>query len=326
MHRLRHDLELRAAVDIRFEIAPSTTGRDRDTRHRIRTRPGRAQRQECPHRHAVLATPDRPIVVEVRTPSLARRASSPSEDRKMMAPVLRGMASTLTVLLAIAVTYEWGDNAGKVAAAVIGAALIVLIEWFVQWSPKHLQWARALLDPRAKWTGIWMQSVKTVTDTAGRHPDDPNACSVFRIDYKNGAGYWVQGNAYDRNGSEVAYYKSEGHPTFTKDGRTMSYVWTGDSIAGDSGPIKTTREGLARMTFDEGETDFGTGRVQHVGMDRELTVTFERVTDGFLRRHGLEDYTPAGLRSAQTRQEFARKVSRSSGPPNAAEAHFSEGN
>lgn len=228
----------------------------------------------------------------------------------MMASVLRGIASTLTVLLAIAVTDEWGDNAGKVAAAVIGAALIVMIEWFVQWSPKHLRWARGLLDPRARWTGIWIQYVKTVTDAAGRHPDDSNACSVFRIDYENGEGYWVQGNAYDRDGSEVAYYKSQGNPTFTKDGKTMSYVWTGDSIASDSGPITTEREGLARMSLDEGETDAGSGRVQHVGMDRELTVTFERVTDDFLKQHGLDEYTPATLRSAQTRQEFAGKVAR----------------
>lgn len=233
----------------------------------------------------------------------------------MIAPVLRGIASTFTVLLAIAVTDEWGDNAGKVAAAVIGATLIVLIEGFVQWSPKHLEWARSLLDPRATWTGIWMQHVKTVTDAAGRHPDDPNACSVFRIDYDKEDGYWVQGNAYDREGSEVAYYKSEGYPTFTKDGRTMSYVWTGDSIAGDSGPIKTAREGLARLSLAKGQTDAGSGRVQHVGMDRELTVTFERVTDEFLRRQGLEEYMSVDLRPEQSRQEFASKLSRQLASP-----------
>lgn len=228
----------------------------------------------------------------------------------MMAPVLRGLASTLTVLIAIAVTNRWGDNAGKVAAAVIGAALIVFIEWFVQWSPKHLQWARALLDPRATWTGVWVQYVKTVTDSAGLHPDDPNACSVLRIDYKNGEGYWIQGNVYDREGAEIAKFKSQGLPTFTKDGRTVSYVWEGDVVVGDSGPVTTSRAGLATVSLDEGEKNIGDGRVQHVGMNRELVVRLERVTDDYLRQHQIQGYTPTSLRIMKNRLAFGAELAR----------------
>jgi len=230
------------------------------------------------------------------------------EEESMVAPVLRGLASVLTVMVAIAVTNIWGDTAGKLAAAVIGAALIISIEWFVQWSPKHVQWIRALLDPRAIWTGVWVQDVRTVTDSLGRHPDDPNACSVLRIDYKNGEGYWVQGNAYDADGVEVAHYESLGLPTFTKDGRTMSYVWQGDSNAPDGEPVSTIRTGLATMTLDEGEKNTGNGRVQHVGMNRELVISLERVTVEYLRRRGIDGYTPASLRIRSTRLGFGAKL------------------
>ena len=225
-----------------------------------------------------------------------------------MAAVLRGIASVVTVLLAIAVSDAQGDNAGKIATALIGSLFIVLIEWFVRWSPEHLRWARALFDPRARWTGLWVQEVTLVTDSKGLHPHDDNACSVFSVDYAQDSGYGVDGVAYDPHGVAVARYQSQGFSAFTKDGRTMSYVWTGDVLRPRRGLASTHRTGLASLRL-KSDRRTGEGRVQHVGLNREFLVSITRVDEKYLAANGL-NFTLKSLHDDQTRLLFGPKAAR----------------
>ena len=228
----------------------------------------------------------------------------------MLTPALRGFASVLTVLAAVAVSKAWGDTVGQVTAAVVGALLIISIEGFVQWSPKHLQWARALFDPRAVWTGVWLQEVQAVTGPHGILRNDHNTCAVIRIAYQDGDGYRLEGHAFDANGAQVAMFRSLDWPTFTKDGRTMSYVWSGNATRLDDNSTNTDRSGLANVELDLEQKDRGTGTVQHVGQNRELVVTMNRATEGYIRNLVGSGFTPAALLNVETRLKFGAEAAR----------------
>jgi hypothetical protein len=144
----------------------------------------------------------------------------------------------LTVVIAILVSSSVGASPlAKILATVISAVVLVAIEWFVRWSPSRLQWARTLFDVRAMWTGIWVQSITLAWTTTGRLSEARNSFSVFRIGYDD--GYYLNGRAYDSDGQDVAEWHSDGDPTFTKDGRSMSYVWRGNAL--DSGNLDSRR-------------------------------------------------------------------------------------
>ena len=86
----------------------------------------------------------------------------------MFASVVRSVGSVVTVVIAILVTTRAGVmGAAKVLAAAISAAVLVALEWFVRWSPRHLKWARRHLDERSVWTGVWVQTVKAAWSAAG---------------------------------------------------------------------------------------------------------------------------------------------------------------
>jgi hypothetical protein len=228
----------------------------------------------------------------------------------MVASVVRGLGSVLTVVVAILVTTRAGETAtAKVLAAALSAAVLVGLEWFVRWSPRHLGWARRHLDERAVWTGVWVQTVVEAWSTTGREDDNRNSFSVFRVVYGPETGYSLVGRAYDDDGAEVAEWESTEGATFSRDGRRLSYMWRGKTWDGDT--VDPGRTGLATMQLRPGESDNGTGEVQHVGINRQLDVELERVTDAFLRSTGLAGtFTVAGLEGDGERRRFARALAR----------------
>ena len=227
----------------------------------------------------------------------------------MAASIVRGVGSVLTVIVAILVTTRVGEAAtAKILAAVISAAVLISLEWFVRWSPMHIQWARHRLDERSVWTGVWVQTVVEAWSTEGRETNNRNSFSVFRVVYGGPeAGYTLVGRAYDSGGTEVAEYESTEGATFSKDGKRLSYIWRGKTWEGDG--IDPLRTGLATMQLRPGEKDNGTGEVQHVGSNRQLDVEFERVTAAFLRRTGLDGtFDVASLQADEERRRFAEAL------------------
>jgi len=225
---------------------------------------------------------------------------------KLAAPLARGVSSVLAVVAAIVVSNAAGDNVGKLVGAAVGAVLIFLIEWFVQWSPRHLGWARRLFDPRAVWEGVWLQVVETVTGSGGVRKADPNTCSVVRIDYVRAEnGYELVGRAFDSKGDFAAKYASEKWPTFTRDGLILSYEWSG-TVDDPTQPSQgVTRKGLASVRLTSAEKDHGDGLVQHVGMNREMVVTMDRLTDEYIRDElQIVGYTSTSLLDYNTRMKF----------------------
>ena len=224
----------------------------------------------------------------------------------MVASVVRGIGSVLTVLVAILVTTNVGGTAtGKVLAATISAAVLIGLEWFVRWSPQHLQWARRHLDERATWIGIWVQRITDTRSTSGRVEDSRNDFSVFRITYQD--GYHLFGRAFDHDGNLVALWRSTEDATFSKDGRRMSYVWQGSTT--ELGEFDPQRTGLATMMLNPGEADNGTGQVQHVDINRRLDFELERVTEHYLRNKRLDESFPlAALDGDDARRDFGKAL------------------
>lgn len=223
----------------------------------------------------------------------------------MVASVVRGIGSVLTVVVAILVTTRAGETAtGKIVAALISACVLVGLEWIVRWAPVHLEWARLRLDERAVWTGVWVQTVVGAWSDSGEETGNRNNFSVFRVVYDPDSGYLLVGRAYDDGGAEVAEWESTEGATFSRDGRRMSYVWHGKTW--HDGSMDPDRTGLATFTLRPGETDNGTGEVQHVGLNRQLEVQLERVTAAYLRSTGLDStFSVAGLKGDGERRRFA---------------------
>lgn len=204
----------------------------------------------------------------------------------MVEVTVRAVASVVTVVVAILATTQWGESPeSKLIAAVMSAVVIASIEWFVRWSPRHIRWARRLFDTRAIWTGLWLQRVVRISDATGRVSHDDNAFAILRIGYEH--GYAVDGGAYDRAGRRVASFESDGDPTFTQDGRKMSYVWKGLSLREDDRNVEPDRTGVTTMSFRPGNRNDVTGRVDHVAEKRRIDFEMVRVTNELLSRHGV---------------------------------------
>jgi hypothetical protein len=226
----------------------------------------------------------------------------------MVASVVRGIGSVLTVVVAILVTTRAGETAtAKILTAAISATVLVTLEWVVRWSPMHLQWARRHLDERSVWTGVWVQTVNEAWSATGKEKENHNSFSVFRVLYGPDTGYSLVGRAYDNDGNEVAEWESTEGATFSRDGRRLSYTWQGK--VWDVDGIDPERTGLATNKLRPGEKDNGTGEVQHVGINRQLYVELERVTAAFLRSTGLYDlFSLPALNGDAERRRFAKAL------------------
>ena len=231
----------------------------------------------------------------------------------MTSAIIRAIGSVLTVIVAVQVTSSAGDSdSAKIVAAIISAAVIAAVEWFVWWSPKRLEWARERLDPRAVWLGAWVQTVTLAySSSEGVMEEETNAYSVFVVTYDvQRKIYVLAGDAYDRNGVEVAEWSSsvEMFPTFSQDGRSVSYAWRGTMlVAGERNPLK---EGLATLRLTDGKSDEGSGSIQHVSLDRTFLVDVERVTPTYLKQsESTRGFQVKEIVAKKTiRQEFAEAL------------------
>jgi hypothetical protein len=224
-------------------------------------------------------------------------------DRQMVAVLFRGFSTVVTVVIAVIVSAVWGDStAGKIWAAVIIAAVIGLVEWMLIWAPKHWAVARRILDPRSVMTGVWIQDVVAVFPHGARSiNEEQNRFAVFWVDYQLPDGYMVRGFAYDQHGVEYARWRSEGSPEFTRDGRSMTYRFSG-TVTMD----KSTRDAEHdRIGFANVDLRAGTGRVDHVAMTVSLRFDVWRVTTPWLKEVGLGQFRPSQLEEAAERKQFA---------------------
>jgi hypothetical protein len=226
-----------------------------------------------------------------------------------MVPIaVRAFSTVFAVVVAVLVSARWGETStGKIVAAVIIAVSIGAIEGFMLWAPRHLAWARRLLDPRSIWTGIWIQDVKLASGARRETNPQHNAFAVFYVDYD--VGYSITGRAYDPRGKESARWRSKGDPMFTKNGRSMSYVWDGVTIDSTIDTDDPNRAGLATMNLDE--DDAGSGWIEHVALNRRLDFDLRRVTRTWLEERGLGEFEPRRLVDPDKRLQFATAFARS---------------
>ena len=160
----------------------------------------------------------------------------------MIASIVSAIGSVLTVVVAVLVTTNVGETpSAKVLTATLSAVALIALQGFILLSPRHLAWARRRLDPRAVWTGVWVQDVLLPWSRKGVVADYPNRFSVFRVVYDD--GYWLIGSAYYASGALLANWDPKKAATFSKNGREMSYEWGG--IALDGTEIDPDRTGLA---------------------------------------------------------------------------------
>ena len=207
----------------------------------------------------------------------------------------------------VAVTAVLGQSpGGKIVAALVIAAFVCLVEWLLVFAPKRWTFARIALDRRSQLEGVWTQNVTKIASQSG--VVDDNSFAVFWIEYQSG-DYRVRGHAFDSAGHEVARWDSLGSPTFDADGRSMRYEWQGELLDEPQPTADIERTGVTGIDIDADLTT-GRGRVDHVGMNRTLLFTIERVTAEMLTQCGLAGLAPNGLTSSKHRNAFAREYSR----------------
>lgn len=219
----------------------------------------------------------------------------------MIAIVVRALSTVVAVVIAVAVSASMGENAsGKIVASALIAAVIVAIEGSLIWVPNHSAHARRLLDRRSVQVGVWVQNVTEAYDASGRKVDSKNnSIAIYWIDFVGGE-YKVSGFAYGTDGKRWAYWWSDGSPTFSEDGRRMTYQFKG-TIAGESDPGDLPeRRGITALDLGRKR-----GRVEHVGVGRILLFDVVRVTREFLAQHGFSGLSPDDLKDPTTRDEVA---------------------
>jgi hypothetical protein len=230
-----------------------------------------------------------------------------STGAAMVQIAVRAFSTVFAVVVAVSVSARWGDTGtGKILAAIVIAVTIAVIEGFMLWSPRHLAWARRLMDARAIWTGIWVQDVKVAFGERRERNPQRNAFAVFYVDYDD--GYSIVGRAYDLEGKESARWHSKGDPMFTKNGRSVSYVWDGVAMDATVDTDDPNRAGLATMTLDEDNA--GSGWIEHVALNRRLDFDLQRVTRPWLAQRKLAEFDPRRLVDPDTRREFAAAFAR----------------
>lgn len=226
-------------------------------------------------------------------------------DRQTIVIFFRAFSTLVTVAIAVTVAAVWGDSpGGKILAAVLIAAVIGIVEWLLIWTPKHSAAARRVLDPRSVVAGVWMQDVVAVFPPRPVD-EDRNRFAIFWVDYQLPDGYRVSGFAYDQKGLEYARWRSEGSPEFTKDGRSMTYRFSGTITEQSAQADDHERLGFANIDLRA-----GTGRVDHVAMKVSLRFDVWRVTPRWLQEVGLGQFSPDGLKEATARTQFAAAYAR----------------
>jgi len=148
-----------------------------------------------------------------------------------------------------------------------------------------------------------------------------NRFALFAVHY-GGERYRISGTAYDERGEKVAMWHSVGSPTFSRDGRELSYEWQGDAYRPeDDGAL--SRSGLSKLELIDDES--GTGRVDHVAASRQLSFYVSRVSRKFdssrfspawERDYGeacVRDLGPTAVTDPARRNALARRLAAAPG-------------
>ena len=222
-----------------------------------------------------------------------------------MVPILfRAVTTVLSAVVGVAVVQSFGETpAAKVAGAVLFAGLVAAMEWAMAWAPRHSARARHLLDPRSVMSGSWWQRV------VHAEGDDPvqaaNMFGLYVVEYRPSEGYVVNGTAYDRDGTPVARWGSIDATTFSRDGTSMFYMFDG-TVLNDPTP---RRSGITNIRLNSPVA--GTGRVEHVSLNRSFDFDCHRTTEEWLREHGVS-LRERDLGDPERRDQVARRLAEQS--------------
>ncbi|HEY2380121.1 MAG TPA: hypothetical protein VGK48_02960 [Terriglobia bacterium] len=224
----------------------------------------------------------------------------------MLFILFRAANAVFAVVVAILISTRFGESAaGKLLTVGITTGVVALFEWLLIWLPKHSTRARRFLDPRSLFAGVWIQDVKRVHGSEGVKLEFPNRFAVFTIRYSSEAdNYKVEGTAYTPSGEEHARWDSTEVVHFAKDGRSMTYEWSGSITDPAIGAEDPLRKGFAYLELpsDKG----GRGRVDHVALNVVLMFNLSRVTSEWLAANQLSEFKPAELYSPEDRDRFAK--------------------
>jgi hypothetical protein len=172
----------------------------------------------------------------------------------------------------------------------------ILIEYLLKIAPRKSRRARTLLDPRSIFEGVWIQDVKKVVTDGNQ--SESNRFAVYTVRFAG--DFIIEGRSYDETGKEFSRWQSEGPVNFSRDGRTMTYLWTGD-VTGTT--VTADRKGFAQLVLSSSGNG-GTGRVDHVSMHVTLLFDLQRVTPALIS--GSPVTKPADLVDPDARDKFAR--------------------
>lgn len=213
--------------------------------------------------------------------------------------VIRAIQSAVAIAVGIGTASWVGEgNLGKLVAIPIGAACAILIEFLLRVAPRRSPWAREILDPRSVFEGVWIQNVKRVV--ADGSIVEANRFAVFTVRY-NG-DFSVEGRAYDEFGEEFSRWHSEGPASFSRDARTMVYLWKGDIIGNNAEPTGD-RRGFAQLMLSPSGNG-GIGLVDHLSLPVKLHFDMQRVTPDMLSDTPIQE--PTALVDPVARDAFAR--------------------
>ena len=223
----------------------------------------------------------------------------------MLFIILRAVNAIFAVAVAILVSQRFGDSGvGKMLTVLITATVVAFFEWLLIWAPKHFPSIRRFLDPRSIFAGVWIQDVVRVYGKDGPKQDFPNRGAVLSISYREPIdNYRVEGTAYDDSGNEHSRWESTEVIHFAKDGRSVTYEWSGTVTNLTVGREDPRRTGFCHMTLSS--ADGGRGRVDHVAVDVLLEFNLTRVTQSWLHWNKLDRFRLEDLYNPNDRDQFA---------------------
>jgi hypothetical protein len=226
----------------------------------------------------------------------------------MLNIVFRAANAVFAVVVAVVVSSWYGESIiGKLLTVLITAGVVALIETLTIWLPRHSARGRQLLDPRSRFTGVWLQEGVKQYGSEGVNIEIPNRFAIFTVGYgKETDNYEVDGAAYTAGGDEHARWESTDVAHFAKDGRAMTYEWTGTITNTDLDPKDPRRTGFCRLKLLD--DDSGRGRVDHVAVNVVLLFNLSRVTTKWLEARNLLQFKLEHLKSPDQRNRLAKAL------------------
>lgn len=226
----------------------------------------------------------------------------------MLAIVLRAVNAVGAVLTGIVVGSCIGDDhLADLTTVSITSGIVALAEWAMTWLPRRSRRARELLDPRAVFSGVWIQEKVHSHGESREATTTENRFALFSVSFRPASdSYTIEGTAYDDAGEEYARWRSVELVHFAKDGRSLTYLWDGTvtSAGFAAKSADSDRTGFSRLELTT--DDAGRGRVEHVARNIVLEFDLQRVTPAWLAAKGHPGVDPEQLLEPGPRDDFAR--------------------